>query len=232
MSRQRQDPQKEPHAVVPATLTLKAGDAAEGADGTLKKNEDKVDREMLCNDVVKTQGMAMFVGGFALGGMVAPPKEESGKSHDMDVPIYCLAFMAVHASTCSALTSAFLYRVANHMEDGPAFQAWAKKYALLLMLPLAKFVMGALAYLVSVIFISWRDLEGHSPYREILLIVGVMSMSTVLGTVAILHRSVGEYSRGSLVVGTFGRGLGAVVANKLAGKEDYSGTGKESPKEA
>merc|ERR1711881_299375 len=80
------------------------------------------DRERISNDVLNTSVMAALVGGFALGNLSAPSSESS-----FDVAIYMTSFIAVHACTCSALTSAFVYRTVNNMEDSHV-EAWATKH--------------------------------------------------------------------------------------------------------
>ena len=71
-----------------------------------------VTRERLTNDVLNTSVMSALIGGFALENMSIPDERTP-----FDVPIYLLATIAVHACTCSALTSAFIYRIVNNMED-------------------------------------------------------------------------------------------------------------------
>ena len=65
--------------------------------------------------------------------------------------------------------------------------AWAKSHKILIMLPPAKFGMGCLSYLGSVVLISFRDLAESPVFQYVCLIIGVMSMSTVLATVAIIY---------------------------------------------
>ena len=97
-----------------------------------------VNRERLSNDLLNTSVMAALVGGFALGTLLASPVPEEGPLRgEYDIWIYLLSFIAVHANTCSALTSAFLYRKANAMADED-IAAWATKYRFLLQLPMGK----------------------------------------------------------------------------------------------
>jgi hypothetical protein len=97
-----------------------------------------VSRERLCNDVLNTSVMAALIGGFALSSLV-PPSDKN-----VDQLAYMLAYGSVHACTCSALTSAFIYQAVNSMEDA-AVEAWAKGNKMLLALPMMKFVMGCMA---------------------------------------------------------------------------------------
>jgi hypothetical protein len=68
-----------------------------------------IDRERLTNDMMNTSVMATLIGGFALNSLTPPTSE-------IDQAIYALSYVAVHACTCSALTSAFIFRVVNKME--------------------------------------------------------------------------------------------------------------------
>jgi len=134
--------------------------------------------------------MAALVGGFALGNLQKP----SDFSDGIAVGIYLLAFMAVHACTCSAVTSAFVYRTVNQMEDQHV-ESWAKKHSLMLALPMMKFVMGTIAYMASVILISWRDLGEAPMWQMVTLGVGVMSMGSVMGVSFLIERSVKAYNK-------------------------------------
>ena len=145
-----------------------------------------LDRERLCCDVLNTSVMAALVGGFALSNMVAP-----GES-TIEYVIYTMSCFAVHACTCSALTSALLYRTVVRMKD-ECVAEWAGKpmNKMLLMMPLMKFGMGCVSYLGSVIVLSWKD-QSYSPsgealfFRLLCLVIGVMSMSTVLMTCVVI----------------------------------------------
>ena len=141
----------------------------------------EIDRERLCCDVLNTAVMAALVGGFALGNMTI-----SGDT-TMEMIVYTLSCFAVHACTCSALTSALLYRVAVRMKD-EAVAKWAAepKHKFLLSLPLMKFGMGCVSYLASVIVLSYKDLSSSTIFRLICLVIGVMSMSTVFITVGVI----------------------------------------------
>ena len=48
----------------------------------------------------------------------------------------------MHASTCSAITSAYIYSAVNAMDDD-AVENWFETYKVLVNLPMMKFVMGA-----------------------------------------------------------------------------------------
>ena len=143
-----------------------------------------VDRERLCCDILNTSVMGALVGGFALGNLQAPASPMM-----IEKVIYFMSCFAVHACTCSCLTSALLYHVVVRMHDD-LIEEWARTHKMLLAMPLMKFVMGCIPYLGSVILMSWRDLEGDdveaSVFRIACLVVGVMSMSTVLMTMGVI----------------------------------------------
>ena len=121
--------------------------------------EAEIDRERLCCDILNTAVMGALVGGFALSNMTS-----SGDGNTLDNLIYLFSCLSVHACTCSCLTSALLYRTAVRMRDD-AVAAWAAAHKLLLMLPLAKFGMGCVSYLLSVILLSFRDLDHSSTFQ-------------------------------------------------------------------
>ena len=71
------------------------------------------------------------------------------------------------------------YASANALEDGPLFAVWAEKRRHVIALPMAKFVMGCMCYMVSVILTSWRDLTGHKALKGIATAIGIMSVMSV-----------------------------------------------------
>mmetsp|Transcript_42456 Transcript_42456/g.131489 ORF Transcript_42456/g.131489 Transcript_42456/m.131489 type:complete len:214 (-) Transcript_42456:120-761(-) len=149
--------------------------------GSARNNKAGNERERVLNDVVNTGVMAALVGGFALGNM----RDDLIDGSALGVWIYSLAVFAVHACTCSALTSAMLYRLANRMDDEAAV-AWAADRVWLLRLPLAKFGVGCLGYLLSVLLLAFRALEPHAAACFLSLAAGVMGACTVLTTAGYL----------------------------------------------
>mmetsp|Transcript_28724 Transcript_28724/g.82172 ORF Transcript_28724/g.82172 Transcript_28724/m.82172 type:complete len:187 (+) Transcript_28724:1-561(+) len=146
------------------------------------------DRERLCNDVLNTSVMAALVGGFAFSNLQelhSPLKQDEPRP--IDIAIYMFNVIAVHASTCSCLASAFLYRVINRLRDD-AVSTWAADmpWKMLLPMPLAKFGMGCVFYLVSVILLSFRDLEYTGVWRYAALAIGVGSVMMVFCTASIV----------------------------------------------
>ena len=67
------------------------------------KSHDDLSKDQLLNDVTNTGVAAALIGGFALGNLHSDVSEEP-----MEITIYMLSFIAVHACTCSCLTSCLL----------------------------------------------------------------------------------------------------------------------------
>ena len=155
----------------------------EGISIATKSPYAEVDRDRLCCDMLNTSVISALVGGFALGNMVL-----TGDS-TLEYLIYTMACLAVHACTCSALTSALLYRELVRFRE-EAVPGWAAQPTnkFLLQLPLAKFGMGCISYLVSVVLLSFKDLAvgttEATTFQYTCLIIGIMSMGTVFMTVS------------------------------------------------
>ena len=139
-------------------------------------------RDRLCNDVTNTAVAASLVGGFALGnldGMIGID------GRPINYVLYMMSVFSIHACTCSALTSALLYRKINGLPD-ECVEEWELKHVLLLMMPVMKFGMGCAVYLGTVILMSYRDLDAEPSYQWTSVGIGIMSMSTVAITVLIM----------------------------------------------
>ena len=111
--------------------------------------------------------------------------DESSGADSLAIATYVITVFSVHACMCSALTSAILYRVLEALHDNE-FEKWTSRplNRMLLRLPMMKFGMGCVAFLVRVVLKSWQDLSGRSEgARAVALAVGLMSMSTVVMTV-------------------------------------------------
>ena len=113
-------------------------------------------------------------------------EDDIGEHDALNVIVYMLSFVAVHANTCSCLSSAMLYRKANSLADDDV-PVWAQANQRLLKLPWLKFVMGCSCYIISVIFQSLRTLEPIPGVRYTALAIGTMSMSTVVVTAITLR---------------------------------------------
>ncbi|CAD7932147.1 unnamed protein product [Amoebophrya sp. A25] len=175
-----------PSAVTASTLAAATAgrNKIEGEGDATTNGDDGRTREKLCNDVLNTSVMAAIIGGFALSNL-----QQSGYDYEdsLHLAIYVCSFIAVHACTCSALTSAFVYRSVNNMPEA-RLEDWAVRNKWLPYLPLGKFAMGCLSYMLSVILISYRDLDGKTTWQMVTLLVGLMSMSMVFATVGFLNR--------------------------------------------
>ena len=134
-----------------------------------------VDRERLENDVNNVGVMAALLGGFALNSL----------DEKLGTFIYILAVIAVHACTCACLAAALIYRVVNKLHDNDVVP-WVRRHKIILSVPLGKFVMGAMAYLLIVIVRSWYAMEGNVWARYLTLAIGVMSMSMSIITYILL----------------------------------------------
>ena len=124
----------------------------------------------------------MCVGGFASYGLAGarPYCDET-----ICLVMYVLCLFAVHASFCSALTSALLHRVISNMDEEDVLK-WAERapIKLILKLPLYKFFLGCVAFLANVLVEGWYKLQDkEGPWRFIGLGVGAASLSTVILTV-------------------------------------------------
>jgi hypothetical protein len=136
-----------------------------------------MDYEKYRDDQMNTGVIAALIGGFALTN-----------SWEMNIDrtlvasaSYVLAIIAVHACTCSALTSAFIYRTLTISDEDKAV-VWMQQHPWLASLPIGKFVFGTLCYLVSVILVSWKELSGEGSARLVTLMVGILSVGIVLVT--------------------------------------------------
>ena len=161
------------------------------AEDIVPADEIEAERERIKNDVANTSVMAALVGGFALSSL---QRDFNFETRDLDAMIYVCCCLATHACTCSALTSAFVYRSVNNL-PAPALLKWTRKYQFIIRLPLMKFVCGSLAYLLTVILNSWEDLQPVTTARWMALMVGAGGMSTAVLTTALILWSTAAASR-------------------------------------
>jgi len=144
------------------------------------------DRERLSNDMINTGVSAALIGGFALSNLQNLTIDKDDTNW-LPTVVYCLSCFAVHACTCSALTSAILYGRVNFLDDN-SIEAWGARSLnkMVLSMPLWKFAMGCAAYIISVIILSFHDLDGIDGAQGFCLTVGIMSMMSVVMTVGVL----------------------------------------------
>lgn len=122
------EPRSEKHALEVSSRIVSMGPSA--ADNAGHVPTSKV---VVLNDVTNTGVMAALIGGFALSCLQSTDfRLNEDEYSTVDEIIYLLLVFAVHACTCSALTSALLYREANLKEDGATIARWATKYKILL----------------------------------------------------------------------------------------------------
>eukprot|EP00536_Pseudo-nitzschia_multiseries_P000071 jgi/Psemu1/282068/fgenesh1_pg.2_\ len=94
---------------------------------------------------------------------------------------YVFAIAAVHACTCSALTSAVLYRSLTCSDPEKAV-LWMEKHTFLAYLPHGKFALGVFFYLASVVLVAWKELMDQSEAQMTALAIGLISCCTAVGT--------------------------------------------------
>ena len=135
-----------------------------------------VDRDRLMNDAINTGVTSALISGFALGNLSGAYDFTSN-----DVVVYMASCVSVHMCTCACLCSALIYRKVNMLKD-EHIVAWAKHHNMFLRMPMAKFAMGCVAYLVSVIVKASRDLAEVPLYNYITLGIGVMGIMTMVFT--------------------------------------------------
>ena len=133
------------------------------------------------DDQLNTGVIAALVGGFSLTNSW---EMEMGGSL-IETITYVLAIIAVHSCTCSALTSAFLYRCLTRSDPDAAVE-WMESHSVMASLPFVKFVMGTLAYLSSVILVAYKEQVEEYPAQLFTLVVGVMGCCVSMGTLTFL----------------------------------------------
>jgi hypothetical protein len=137
----------------------------------------RMDFERYRDDQLNTGVIAALVGGFSLTNSW---EMETGGTL-LDTSSYVLAIVAVHGSTCSALTSAFLYRTLTQSDPEEAV-LWMEEHYVVASLPYIKFIIGVAAYLSSVILVAFKELSGAQEAKVFTLIIGLLGCTTALGT--------------------------------------------------
>lgn len=133
------------------------------------------------DDQLNTGVIAALVGGFSLTNSWELELEGT----TIDTITYVLAIIAVHSCTCSALTSAFLYRSLTRSDPEEA-EAWMEKHYWIANMPFAKFVIGTMAYLASVILVALKELVEVYEAQLFTMAVGLMGCCVSLGTLTYL----------------------------------------------
>jgi hypothetical protein len=145
-------------------------------EGSSSEGHYRMDYDQCRDDQMNTGIIAALIGGFSLTNTW----ELEGNGNLLDTVTYVLGIFAVHACTCSALTSAFLYRTLTN-SDPEKGVAWIHEHTVIAHLPYHKFVIGTLAYLASVILVAWKELDGQEWAKIATLVIGIMGCSMVFG---------------------------------------------------
>ena len=138
----------------------------------------KIDRDRVCNDQMNTGVVAALIGGFAYESL----RDGINDGTQLDKIIFMMSLVAVHACTCSCLCSVFLYQKANGLQE-PHLTNWVKSNTLLFQIPLLKFSGGCVVYLISVILVSYKHLQGENLSSTIAMVIGIMSVCMVFATI-------------------------------------------------
>ena len=147
------------------------------------KGRQPLDRAWVLNELSNTGVMSSLIGGFALGSMQASQVEyDFSEALISELVAYLFSIFAVHVCTCSALTSAILYREVNLLHDD-AVASWATTNWHLRSVPMVSFTLGCGAHIVSVLAMSYRTLQDEALLRNVACLIGLLSVSTVVTTV-------------------------------------------------
>mmetsp|Transcript_22415 Transcript_22415/g.25751 ORF Transcript_22415/g.25751 Transcript_22415/m.25751 type:complete len:206 (-) Transcript_22415:96-713(-) len=142
-----------------------------------------MDYEKYRDDQLNTGVIAALLGGFALTNSWEIDVREGTR---LDCIMYALAIIAAHVCTCSAVTSAILYRTLTHNDPKQAV-LWMRKHPLLARLAYQKLVIGISLYIVSVMLIAWKELSNDMVPRIITLVIGVLSATFAAATFFFVH---------------------------------------------
>ena len=141
----------------------------------------RMDFDRYRDDQLNTGVIAALVGGFSLTN--SWEMELGGPL--IETATYVLAIIAVHSCTCSALVSAFLYRALTRSDPDEAVQ-WMEEHYIVASLPFIKFVLGTMAYLSSVILMSFKVLAHSSEAQLFAMAIGIAGCCVSMGTLCFL----------------------------------------------
>jgi len=173
----------------------KGGEDDDDAAAAAAEAEIESQYEKYRDDQMNTGVIAALIGGFALTNSwemgvevedYDPNVKRRIEPRTLSVIAYVLAICAVHACTCSALVSAFLYRNLTRMKSPQDAVQWVHRHPILIETPFYKFLMGVLLYLASVILVAWETLEFNTTCRIFTVVVGIVGCTTVLATCYII----------------------------------------------
>eukprot|EP00534_Pseudo-nitzschia_fraudulenta_P002402 CAMPEP_0201128596 /NCGR_PEP_ID=MMETSP0850-20130426/34220_1 /ASSEMBLY_ACC=CAM_ASM_000622 /TAXON_ID=183588 /ORGANISM="Pseudo-nitzschia fraudulenta, Strain WWA7" /LENGTH=245 /DNA_ID=CAMNT_0047397825 /DNA_START=87 /DNA_END=824 /DNA_ORIENTATION=- len=165
-------------------------DETEGTDDEEHKVFFQLQYDKYRDDQMNTGVIAALLGGFALTNsweMGIGDHERPEDCKTIDLAAYTLAILAVHACTCSALTSAFLYRSLTQQTTPRKGIAWMNRHYGLAQVPWYKFIGGVLCYVVSVCLVAWSSLEISAITRGITLFAGICGCGIVFYTIYVIQ---------------------------------------------
>lgn len=157
-----------------------------------KNSKKQMTYEHYREDMVNTGVVAALLGGFSLTN--SWEMEMSGSN--LDTVTYVIAIIAVHVSTCSALTSAFLYRSLTISDPKDAVQ-WMESHPTIASLPYLKFVSGVITYMVSVVLVAWKQLEDVPTAKHFTLVFGISAVCSTLYVLVHLYFDSPEHRKPS-----------------------------------
>ena len=138
---------------------------------------------------------AALVSGFSLGRLKRIEVGTNGELKDAEDPIvYLLLIVAVHMCTCSLLSSILLYRrIVGTTDTDLALMEGQLFWKFMFRLPLISFAVGGLAYVCSVVVISFRDSNvDKARWVQISsVVIGVCSIFMLLFTIMTVELRIG-----------------------------------------
>ena len=136
----------------------------------------QIDYDKYREDQLNTGVISALISGFNL----INSWELERQGNKIDTITYVSAISAVHACTCSALTSAFIYRALTLSDPGKAV-LWMKKHNFSAKMPIIKFIGGTMFYLISVVLVAWKGLSDEFEAKVASFAIGAISASVAFG---------------------------------------------------
>mmetsp|Transcript_12836 Transcript_12836/g.30008 ORF Transcript_12836/g.30008 Transcript_12836/m.30008 type:complete len:213 (+) Transcript_12836:166-804(+) len=156
---------------------VRRGAGSGETEPTTSKPHRRMDYDKHRDDQFNTSVISALVGGFSLTN--SWELERDGGL--LDTVTYLLAIVAVHFCTCSALTSAFLYRSLTRSDPDRAV-VWMEKHPIMARMAHCKFVVGVLCYLASIVLVAWKELRFQAYAQVVAVVVGATSCIMAVGT--------------------------------------------------
>ena len=172
--------------MMPSAITENITKGKNNNCNTTNEDEDAIERkyERFRDEQTNTGVIAALLGGFALTNSweLELSDRSTNDLKTIDLAAYCLAIMAVHCCTCSALISAFLYRTLTQQPNPRRGVAWVERHSALVAAPWIKFLLGTLCYICNVCLVAWSTLEISVASRVLTLVAGMTSCTLVAWT--------------------------------------------------